>query len=188
MVQRPQWPGTKPSSVRPFWYQFLFLTPCYVWTRWTSAPTGTSWTCPNVEEVVAFVSSLSGIEIRKSGGDMARKRTNSTRYTNPSKVYFLTEWQTKRDNRANRMGLHPTGKQARYTRGDSIGHHKAHIYTYINDNLNTYTNSWCTGFLERGGKGETVSNVSMNLFRPKALTSVDVSLAFRRDETILSLV
>ena len=26
------------------------------------------------------------------------------------------------------MGLYPTRKQARYTRGDSIGHHKAHIY------------------------------------------------------------
>ena len=90
--------------------------------------------------------------------------------------------------RQNRMGLYPTGKQACYTRGDSIGHHKANIYTYINDNLNTYTNSWCTGFLERGGKGEMISNVSMILFRPKASTSVDVSLAFRRDETILSSV
>ena len=89
---------------------------------------------------------------------------------------------------AKQNGTISNGKQARYTRGNSIGHHKAHIYTYINDNLNTYTNSWCTGFLERGGKGETISNISMILFRPKALTSVDVSLAFRRDETILSSV
>ena len=88
----------------------------------------------------------------------------------------------------NRVGLYPTGKQSRYTRGNSIGLHKAHIYIYINDNLNTYTQSWCTGFLECGGKGETISNVSMILFRPKALTSVGVSLAFRRDETILSTV
>ena len=102
-------------------------------------------------------------------------------------IFLLSDRQSERTWQ-NRMGLYPTGKQARYTRGDSIGHHKAHIYTYINDNLNTYTNSWCTGFLERGGKGETISNVSMILFGSKASTSVGISLAFRRDKTILSSV
>ena len=136
---------------------------------------------------MAFVSSLSGIEVRKSGGNMARKRTNSTRYTNPSKVYFLTERQTKRDNMAKQNGTISDGETGplhtrRFNRAPQGTH------TYINDNLNTYTNSWCTGFLERGGKGETISNVSMILFRPKASTSVGISLAFHRDETILPTV
>ena len=138
---------------------------------------------------MAFALSLSGIEIRKSGGGIWQGKEPTVQgIPIQARYIFLLSDRQSEITRQNRMGPYPTGKQARYTRGDSVGHHKAHIYTYINDNLNTYTKSWCTGFLERGGKGETISNVSMILFRPKALTSVGDSLAFRRDEAILSTV
>ena len=67
----------------------------------------------------------------KERGDMARKRTNSTRYTNPSKVYFLTEWQTKRDNTAKQNGTISNGETGPlHTRRFSRAPQGTHIYIY----------------------------------------------------------